>query len=120
MVVKVILDRKLASKVTDDELLELSFDEDVIVAVIHCSFLLRILHSRLYETRVLRMCLFLLLFLPSLWLLICVMQVPGDKNILSCKLPMLLLIRPDVDKHRATRSQDPMHLRQCLHAETRT
>jgi len=63
VIVKVLLDSKLAFKVVHDKLFKLMLDENMIVSMVHCSFLLDVLDGCLNEGRVFRVRLFLLLFL---------------------------------------------------------
>ena len=84
----------------------------MIVPVIDCSFLVFVLYSCLDEAGIFRSSLLSILFC----FLICVLKMPRNKDILSCKLSVLLLVCPNIDQYCATYLNNSMHLRKCLHS----
>ena len=114
MVVKPLFKLQLTRKAFCDELLKLALAENVIVAMVDCRLLVCVLYRRLNEVRV----LWARFFTGLLCLLICVMKVPGNKDILCCKLPVLLLIRPDIYQHCSTDTQNAMHFGKSLDPQT--
>ena len=75
--------------------------------MIYSGILVLILNSCLDKAGIFRFGFFAVLFS----FLVGVMKMPRHKDILSRKLPMLLLIGPDIDQHSATDLDDPKHLR---------
>ena len=114
MVVKPLFKLQLTRKAFCDELLKLTFTENVIVAMVDCRLLVCVLYCSLNEVRV----FWARLLTGLLRLLVRVMQMPWDKDILCCKLSMLLLIRPDIYQHCSTDTQNTMHFGKCLDPQT--